>query len=391
MQYLYAGSVALDVRTRSAVPGDAPNATTAADGEVNPRVAGSVLGAHDRFDLAYAPTFRWREPYSPSTWRYEHTQRGTLFYEHRFDATTRGYASAFGSYGLTDLSTLRLSAPTAAAGTPEPTVIAPIQPVTSAAVIREGDFDFALGSDVQLSASASVGASIGWFLGGGVDDAARASLPWQNAPRAEGRFRFSPTATDALTMLLVPRYARFSTGAAVASFEFSEAWRHDFDPRTFTEVSGGIAGAGGQPTAGSPRTFGVLPMVGLAASHTFAFPGHSLEARAQGTLGPFIDRFSGSIYERIEGGAALAWVYRQTLRASVRYGVAQSLGVLGGNLFTTALDGSVGYEGSRFWRADVSLRRSSTYAPPPPMATVSGLNVQWLFQVSFTVRTEGVL
>lgn len=381
----------LEARGRSAVPGDKPYAEAAADGEMTPRLGATVTNGEWSAALSYTPVFRIREPYSSTTWRNEHTQAGQFNAQWRRPGLMRPYLSQSVLYGLTDLSTLFATPArsTLPGVTNTPVNRVSTQPVPTLGLVRQFDLDSTLGIDWPLAPTVLLTTELGYFWGGGSDRASRQNMPVQSSPRLIARLGWTASRIDTLTTSLAARYAKFSSQQAVTSIELSEIWQRSLSDSVRLDVSAGLAAAGGQNRPGRPIDGGLLPLAAVNLSGGFGVRSHHFEAYGGVLAAPFIDRFAGSVYERVEMNAGISWAWVVGVNAYARLGVARGLGPLSGNLFTTYSEGGAGYAGAPWWRVDLIGRFSSVSGPPTPAQPNSSPLLQWVVGLSATFQTQG--
>jgi hypothetical protein len=135
------------------------------------------------------------------------------------------------------------------------------------------------------------------------------------------------------------------------------------------------------------NAFDVMPIASITATNAVPVRGSKVELRGRASLAPFADRFTATVYERLEGSAGAAWVLRGELAMGVALSVARSfpkpsLGV--------APDVQVGGESSVVWSPKKWLSLGGLLRASHVellIAEVTPMN-SWLASVSVTVREQ---
>lgn len=374
-------SAQAQVRVRNATPQDeagrfsdpnVPPSGVAGDLEVSPRLAGSLFNGPWTLTGAYSPTLRSAEP-----WVLQ--RNGRSFGDHSHIVTAEGAwmkeavarlsIGEYFRYGVLDLSTVNSGA----------TSTGPNPPVT-VAPLREG-----LGNITELTTDTSAAVELflsrrttwlttgGFVYGGGTDERSRAQLPLQSSPRITSKLSWLASLKDTIAGLVGFQYVRFyqvpatatspaKEGARIAIAELAANYQHLFAEHTVLDATLGVTASFGQiPDATNTlkNVTGVGPLVGAGIAHRETWRGQQLDLRADAKLAPFVDRFAGTVYQRVEGGVGAAWSNSDHFNASLGTGVARSIPFANESALTTIYgDASAGYQGDPWWRVDLSGRVS---------------------------------
>lgn len=372
-------SLRLDARARSTGYGDA-SSIAAADVELTPALTGALTGPTATARLSYAGTLRFREPYA-STRRFDTYHRQSFNFSYARENQPRFYAAQSFSYGLTDLTTLFRSGTTPGA----PTTTLPPSGVPVIGATREMYVDALLGVTAMLGRLHSLDIQAGYTWGGGVDAASRVTLPVQNTPRAAISLNLVASPRNTLITQLLGQYSTFDNGARLTLVQLAERWNHQWSAITSFWGSLGIAGAAAiAPGTTTPRG-AVYPVVAGGLSRRDQLDQHQFELNLTAGLGPFVDRYLTTLYQRLELAPSVLWRY-QRMYGSLRAGTAIVIGdpTSNGTVFTYG-EGNVGYEPSRFWLINLSGVLSTVILPPSSGASVY-TGFQWVVTLGVTVR-----
>ncbi|GMU60053.1 MAG: hypothetical protein AMXMBFR34_18160 [Myxococcaceae bacterium] len=367
-----------DVRTRTVQPGSLGSVTS--EVEVRPS-AGLLLGTADtRFGAAYRPSLLFRDPFALGPVGLLH--RGQLLFTQRWPLVSLR-VDVDGSWGTSDISALR-PADTLPPGSVEtPTLgLLPYVRLWSRA-----------GVDWQVGRRVTLGVDGGYQVSGSPGDL---SLPMQQGPFAALRLGWRPTERDTLTTTLQAAHADFVTGQVQTVLQGTQTWRHTFTARTGLSLSGGVAFTREDiPVIDLPRPpqpglyRELLPVASVSVDHRASGVG-TVDVLALARLGPFQDRFTGNVYERLEALGLARW-------RPVRE--VELTGTLGGGW---AVDiGRAEQLGDRIVYGDVLVAWTPEawlllqgnarlgWSAQPSYEIPSGL--QWLLGVAVTFRDAGPL
>ncbi len=417
-------SVQAEVRARTATPQDTNrggNCGTAdggvvigtcsgsvADLEVRPRLAGAIFNGPWTLAGSYSPTLRSREFYE--------TQRlGQSYVEHSHiltaeavwqkEAAARAFVAEYFNYGTLDLSTLSRDTTGGTGGV----MIPPVR--SGLGVVTDLTSDTSAGVDWYLTRRHTLTTTAGFLYGGGADEVSRASLPLQSSIRGLARLAYLLSRLDTISGQVGAQYVRFyqapatnlapaNPGARIVIIEASANYARVISERTGANLSLGLTAATGQvPNRDplSPDVFtsvnGVAPLVAGSIDHRIPFRSQRFDLRANASYAPFVDRFAGSVYQRVEAGAAASWTHVNHVSAGVSAGIARSIPVTNEPVLTTLSgDARIGYAGDPWWRVDLTGRLSLNDQPPvtpaipDPMAApyYAFPDKQWLIGLSIT-------
>lgn len=380
----YVVSARSELRVRNLQPGSTGPFT--AELELLP-IAGLLIGSDDtRLAVSYQPSLLFR-PFS--TYPVGMLQRGRLLFTRAWERATLGL-TVDGAWGITDVSALR-PADSLPSGTVE---------VATAGVLPYTRVYGAASLDVVLSRRTRLNVTGGYQLSGTYAAPAgqELTLPLQWGPLATARLSWTPTTHDWLTTSAVASDALFSFGQRITIIQGTQGWRRAFTARTSLDVYAGAAftrtdvpditnpNVTVKPIAGLYRE--VLPVVSGTFSQRFIVGG-TVDVRGTVRMGPFADRYTGNVYERLEALAQVQWSPTRTLQLTgnagggwaVNVGRAEQLG-----------DRIVYGDGRLAWTATkwLTLQGSASLAySDQPSYNLRGW--QWLVGVAVTVRDQGAL
>jgi len=368
----------LDLRARTAYAGIDSNSVAAADlgigldGQLGLSFGGWNLS------VAYDPVFRLREPYAVQNGaHYDYTNRATASADWRHEGSPHPYVRYSFNNGILDLSTLQ---------TPTGSQV-PVNPIRGANVINTFGSDVTFGIDWPVSPLTTLTTEGGYFWGGGSDFLSAVTLPVQSSPRGSVRLNTQLAPNDRLQVSLDGRYSLFGLWFGpydgflrqrVGLGTLQLLWTHQLSVHTSFDLDAGASVAWGMlpdSTRGKGSTsLNPLGTGGGGFNHQFTF-GHDtlLDLRLQASLGPYIDPYLGTAYERIESAGGIGFSSGPHLLAWARTGLSRSL--LGGayDVRSTYEDAGVGWQGAPWWRVDLSGRLSWFYqgsgAVAPNMAS----------------------
>lgn len=306
----YDVSATTTVATRSLLPGDVAVGVTT-DLQVDPVAAGSIQWAQTLLTLRYAPQLIIREPQARA--RVLPLHHGVFSLTHRFTRATLLVTEDF-SYGVADIGSLRLPAGATPTGVFDVQTLGPVPYLRSASYVvldgRPNDFVYA-----ALSA--------GFLVSG--DPTGGRQLPLQNGPVATGSLSLLVDRRFHLITTAQATHAWFNTGAeqSIVLVTESAEWRAS---RT-TTLTAGVGAAytrelvvsleGGPPPG---LFFEALPVALASVSSAVELRGIPIQVLFSTRLSPFADRFTGLVYERLEGRASATSRLTRELTATVSLG-----------------------------------------------------------------------
>jgi hypothetical protein len=340
------------------------------------------------------------------------SQRGVLALTQAWSRTTF-QLDLDGAWGVTDVSALRPQ-DTATPGSIETRTLGLVPYVR---LWGRAGLDFVLTRRVTL------GVSGGYQLSGSPEDL---SLPIQHGPLALLRLAWRPTARDTFTTTVQGAHAEYFTDPTLVQLPLlpdpippgyteptivrthrstvlqgTEGWDHSFTARTSLSLAAGIAwtreevwfinrvGYTEEKTITEDLFRELLPVASATVSHRLVVGG-TVELRGTVRLGPFSDRFTGNVYERLEALAQAIWLPIRQLEAR---------GTAGGGWAVNI--GRAEQQGDRIvygdavvvWTAApwllVQGNARLAYTEQPSYGIPGGL--QWLVGAAVTVRDQGAL
>lgn len=355
-----------DLRPRSLLPGDAA-ATGTFDLQLDPLAEGTLGVERTTLLAQYAPSLTWREPHLAGG-RFLGLHRGRLALGHRLERGAFALTGD-GAYGLTDVGSTRLAEGSVEGAVPEVQTVGPVPYVRAAtAAVLDGP----MGERWQGTLLA------GYAVSGSLE--LTATLPLQWGPHASARLRRALSRLDGLTLAVQGSAATFVTGRAQRIGQATLAWDRRVTRQALLTVGAGAAATfevipesppGTQgPVAGTYRE--VLPVAAASLAWTEDLRGAPLGLTASLRLGPFADRFTANVYERLEGRVAAEWRLdrRWLFRASVNGAWAVPVGTS-----AQAGDRVAGGEAAAQWE------------PAPWLVLMASGRVLWTVQPRFS--TDG--
>jgi len=269
------------------------------------------------------------------------------------------------SYGTTDLSPFSQTDAT----TPVPTAT-PLSLLTS---------ETAAGADGALSPRFGTTVRLSWLSSGGADAAAQRLVPRQNGPSASFALRWDASRENVLTTGLAGGSTAMEAGRRASLATLFQALdrplRADLRMRAELGVASGFLSDPAMPAL----DVSALP---LAATY-FSYRAGTEPGSPQATLGlraaPFLDRYEGAAYERMEVAASAGWspARRFDLRARGFWGLVVTGAQAGASL--SSAEAETAWQGGPAWSLSFGLRAARQDKP------VSF--VQWGAFVSFSATT----
>jgi hypothetical protein len=373
----YTVSLQSELRARSSLPGDEGTGPTV-DFELLPVAAGRLGGAGFLFDLSYRPSLVFRD--LPGT--------GPFLPLHRVSAAlqwqrvwTLLQLRGEGARGLVDLGPLLTN----------DGLLGPVV-VPASTTLGLVNYERLMGSlSLQQGLSAHV-----WLLAEGAYEVSGSTdnvqLPLQWGPRGVLQVRVEATQVDTLTTGVVGSHADFSTGQSQTVVEVTQRWARRLSRQLLGEATAGLAAVKQQvlpQTAGDAlrSTLAVEPVASLGLTASVPLRFSTLELRASVGLEPFSDRFTATVYERLDGKVGAAWVLRKELALGLALSAARSFPPASGATppdFYVAAETTVALTLQPWLVLGAALRASHTELLTPG----STPNNQWLTSLSVTVRNH---
>jgi hypothetical protein len=306
------------VTVRSPLPGDTARLLTM-DLQIDPAAQGGLAWSTASLVLRYAPQLIIREPQLAP--RFLPLHQGFLAFEKRF-ARASLLLRQEGGYGVADIGSLRLPAGAQPTGVYEVQTLGAVDYVRSASSVN---------LELRPIDRLTISLSGAYLLSG--DPKGGLQLPLQQGPVGNAIVRI--VASRRLRLITNARgtHASFITGAEQSIMIFTQAVEWQAERSTVLTVGGGAAVTRERVVElplGPPPGFHleVLPAARATLSMTRELQGVPLQLNADVNLLPFADRFTGLVYERLEGRVAATArpTGKLTVLASAGAGYAIPLG-----------------------------------------------------------------
>jgi hypothetical protein len=312
------GAVELSDRSEVRVRNSGEAVGTVLDLETAPA---ALLRLHTRrWDLAalYSPRLVLRQVDAYPLPEVLH--RGALLLGLRFRRALLGIHAdgAYGTYSFTGL----VPAPTIPGATPDASP-PPIQQLPPASTIAYASLR--AGASLRYAATRRLTLSgvAEHRMSGGVDEVARAVVPFQYGPHGELRAEYALSRKDRLVSSLDASWATFTSGPRNTLVEATEAWQRALGRRTRLTIGGGAALVIAQVQAADPRSARPYPLAEAEVVHRI--PARRVEARFALRLAPIVDRLSGRVDERLGATASAVWSPTSLVAVRALGGAAQTL------------------------------------------------------------------
>ncbi len=293
----YGVALRTDVRTRTPLPGDMGGTVIAGDLELAPRAEVSLGIDTSTLSAAYTPSLIWRDLLTGG--RLIPLHRGRLAFTTRWQRATF-LISEDGAYGVADIGALR---------TPDegqPGAVVPVQTIGTIPYVRSATL---IGLELRPADRFTLGLSASYSVSGSLERTA--AMPLQYGPSAIARARLGITRTDGLTTTAQVNSAHFVTGAEQLIAMLTETWDRQVSRTVIFTLGAGAAFTREvvvDSQRGRPGTYSeVLPVATTSLGWRDVISGHPLRLDTSLRLAPFADRFTGFIYERLEGRVQGEW------------------------------------------------------------------------------------
>lgn len=314
----YEVSATTSLTSRAPLPGDAATILTS-DFQLDPLAQGGLTWSDSALVLRYAPQLIIRE------WQLKPRvlplHQASLLYSKRFERWSFSLRQD-GAYGTADIGSLRLPAGS------QPTGVYEVQTLGAVSYLRSASafaFDWRPTERVALSLSGA------YLLSG--DPSGGLQLPLQHGPVGLATVRWVATRRFRLITTGQASHAQFVTGAEQSIFSAMESGEWQLARTTVLTLGGGAAVTRERVVEipnGPPPGFH-LEVLPVAAATLSAAPepiGVPVQVTASLRMSPFADRFTGLVYERVEGrlGGTSRPTSKLTVTGSVGAGYAVPLG-----------------------------------------------------------------
>ncbi|MDP3235506.1 MAG: hypothetical protein Q8N26_22170 [Myxococcales bacterium] len=313
----YDVSASATVAVRSPLPGDVSVGVTT-DLQLDPVAEGSIRWPQTSLTLRYAPQLIIREPQVRA--RVLPLHHGVLTIAHRFTRASLLVSQDF-SYGVADIGSLRLPAGARPTGVFEAQTLGAVPYLRSASQVvvdgRPNEFVSMFLSAVYLVSGDPTG---------GLD------LPLQNGPLATGAVTLVLDRRFSLITSAQATHAWFNTGAEQSIFLATESVEWRVARTTVLTLGVGVAYTRELvvPLVGGPLPglfFETLPVALASAASLVEVKGIPVQLLFDVRLSPFADRFTGLVYERLEGRASANARLTRELTAEVSVGTGYAIDV----------------------------------------------------------------
>jgi hypothetical protein len=313
----YEVSATTTVATRSPLPGDVAVVATT-DLQVDPVAEGAIEWSRTLLTLRYAPQLIVREPQVRA--RLLPLHHGVLMLTHRFTRASV-LLSEDASYGVADIGSLRMPAGA------RPTGVFEVQTLGAVPYVRSASSAMLEGRPSDL-VSASLTAA---YLVSG-DPTGGLQLPLQYGPVGSATLSLTLDRRFHLITAVQASHAWFNTRAEQSMVSLTESVQWAWTRTTTLAVGAGVAATRERVVAleGGPPPglfFEVLPVALASLSSVVEVNATPLQLQLSAHLSPFADRFTGLIYERLEGRASATSRLTRELTASLSIGSGYAIDV----------------------------------------------------------------
>lgn len=375
----YLVALRTELRPRTSLPGDV-GTTLTGDLALDPNAQISLGVGNGVVSLQYAPTFVWREPQTGG--RLLPLQRGRLTWAYRWQRAGL-LLSQDGAWGLQDVGSIR--APDGSL----PGAVGEVQTLASVPYLRAATL---ANLEVRPNDTVSFGLSGGYSVSGSPTGSVN-GLPLQYGPTAAARLRGRVTRLDTLVTAAAFSQSTFDTGQEQLIASLTEGWDRQVTRTLSLSLAGGAAVTREVVVApqGIPGTyFEALPVGSVGLNWKDVVAQQPVKFAASVRLSPFADRFTGNIYERLEGRVQADWLaardWAVTTAASGAYAVPLGRAAQAGDRLVMG-EGGVTWTVKQWLLLQASARVLWT---EQPRLGIPG-QVQAVGAVSVTVREQDSL
>jgi len=318
-----------ELRFREHFAGDISTAPVAFDIQVEPSVGLRLETPRVVLTLIYDPRLLAREPYARN--HTETLQRASGSLDLQLSRHWHLSAGEYFSYGDYDISSLiDVFNPVTGKIDSLPNVSTLLYRST----YSQGSLGFQASREVGLRLLASYSDS------GGIGAAALAAVPEEKNGHEELAISALVARADALVTIFAGNQVEFSTGQRYVGGEISELYQHRFSRFTELDLTAGAQVLRAQVAPGTPFHWDVFPEATVAVTHTVALGAlgnvatlapvatdaeQALELRANVSTGPYFDRTTGQVYDRVSTDIGLTYRFSRRWSLELRGGVALSL------------------------------------------------------------------
>lgn len=291
----YAVGARSELRTRTPLPGET-GADVFADLELDPTLDLALLFDTTTLAFQYAPTLLWRQP--GASGRLLPLQRGRVGFTQKWSKALFTL-SEDAAWGLADIGALRNPEDVGQTG-----AVNPVQTLGGVPYLRSAT---AMTLDGQLTNRISLGASASFAISGSPEGTEN-GMPLQWGPAGSVRLRAVATRLDALTTSSTVVSSRFLTGEEQLVVTLTESWEHTL-ARTlsFTLAAGPALTREVRVDTAAGTYVEWLPVASGSISWNDKISRQPIRLTGSVRMAPFADRFSKSVYERLEGRVQGDW------------------------------------------------------------------------------------
>lgn len=380
----WAASARTELRVRNPFANDSAaslDAGITADLELDP-AASVALGVDNAvFAFSYTPTLIWREPQTGG--RLLPLHQGRVGWTQRWQRATLALSEE-GVYGVADIGSLR---------TPDgsqPGAVGEVQTLGGTPYLRSTTVGLL---ELRPGDRVSLGFGGGYHVSGSPEGTTN-GLPLQWGPTASARLRLEASRLDGLTTNAQFAWSIFDTGQEQLVASLAEAW-----DRRVTRTLSFTAGAGAAltravvtPDVGVPGEYlEVLPVANAGVTWRNELAQQPLSVNLALRMAPFADRFTGLVYERLEGRLGAEW--QPAARWAVTAGTSGALAVALGRA-DQAGDWLLGGDGAATWTVETWLLLQASvrvlWTETPRLGANTG-QLQAVGTISVTVRQQDSL
>jgi hypothetical protein len=281
--------------------------------EIDPRLGLQLTSGTTRLDVAYLPRLVLQSPAPPSG-AASLLHRGELVEEWQTSRTFRLTAREEATWGVSDFSPFQQ---TVDAGSVD------LQPVPAQAQ-KYVQLGSSAGFELDASRRLKLRALAGYQMSGGADPASRTTYPLQHGPELRASSSWVATRLDSLVLNADGSYARFSNDRRVSLVEGSGGWRRQMSRTTQVDAEAGAAWVRAQDLRSGTERQSALPLARASLTRRLR-TSSPLEWVATARLAPFVDRLSGTAYERAELDLAAGWEVGRGVALGAWAGAATSV------------------------------------------------------------------
>jgi hypothetical protein len=302
-----------------------------ADVITKPNVAIEITSGHWDYAISYFPVFTLQDVEDGFDFIQDHLGSLGLFWHDR--RTNIGVLEE-GGYGQINFTTIP---PTGQPNAPPP----PLQLLPPGQILNTAYSKTRLRSIVLASRRLTVTTAIGYQGGGGIDDASRATLPFEKGPLIEGLVDYRVTRLDRLVTTVNGIEQDFTevicptpTGGAPPTrasctpqsdlMTATEEWRRRLSPGAEVYANAGGAAVRTRQQTSASYDYALYAVGGAGVTTRVAGDGSATTFRLTTLLAPIVTQQTGIVEERVNADGSIEWTrHRVTLSALGR--VAQTI------------------------------------------------------------------